>query len=65
MHTGQALVDHLMTIIEERSINLGSECVVGGDGTNMVVGSNGGRTALLEARLGITVLQRGVSLLSR
>ena len=51
-----------MTIIVERGINLGIVCVVGGDGTNTVVGSIGGLTDLLEARLGTTVLQSGVLL---
>ena len=64
-HTCQALVDHLMAIIEERGTNLGSVCVVGVYGTNAVVGSIGGLRTLLEACLGTTVLKRDVSLSSR
>ena len=51
-HTGQALVDHFITFAEERGINMANVRVVGGDGTNTVVGYNGGWMAILEARLG-------------
>ncbi|KAF0294694.1 hypothetical protein FJT64_007668 [Amphibalanus amphitrite] len=51
-HTGQALADQLASFIEERGINADQVLIIGGDGTNSVVGYKGGWMACLEARLG-------------
>ena len=48
----QALADQLVSFLGERGIDLANVRVVGGDGTNSVVGYNGGWMAKLEALLG-------------
>ena len=48
----QALADQLVSFLGERGIDLANVRVVEGDGTNSVVGYNGGWMAKLEALLG-------------
>ena len=38
-HTGQALADQLANFLEERGIDMAKVQIIGGDGTNPVVGS--------------------------